>query len=598
MKKKLRFLLIIFLGVFMTSYAQAANIAWTGLGADTDWQTAGNWDSGVPGSSDNVTIAIDATITSNTTTTVTIQRLTVTAVVTLNLNLTVDASHHAVSATNGTLNFGDFTFALSTSATNRMGLRATGTGSSINVSANTTITISGVPSRAIRIESDNTMTNNGSITIDGYTVNGVQAQASGIINNNGSITINGLASATNQGIIIAGTLNNNTGSSITITDPITIINQFTVTGTGVNDGQITLSGGDTDTRVNVSGSMTNNACGIIDMGDGRAFVNGTFENKGLLKTSYADVSAAAGTGTATNSGFVISTGAGSTTWDKVAGATATDNGQFSTSSPLNFAIDAGGTCASADIGIDAAHSWYNDAAKTTLVGANDATGALTTESAVFAGAGPHTLYSCYGADVTMTLSNLSGACLPVELISFEGTRKDNHVELTWVTASEENNYGFEIERAYKNGAELKWEVIDFVEGNGTTFETQTYSYQDVRASQGTNYYRLKQLDLPTGQTGLDGQFEYSNVVSVDLGQGSDIFKVKVSPNPVRTQLILEDGIGQVTIFNIMGQPVKKMQVIDVSHSISLEDLPNGQYIIHVQKEDGTIGVQQFLKVEK
>ena len=83
---------------------------------------------------------------------------------------------------------------------------------------------------------------------------------------------------------------------------------------------------------------------------------------------------------------------------------------------------------------------------------------------------------------------------------------------------------------------------------------------------------------------------------MDFGQGSDVLKMKISPNPASTQLILENGIGQVTIFNLLGQPIKKIQTTDASYSISLEDLPNGQYIIHVQKEDGTIDVQQFFKI--
>jgi hypothetical protein len=101
---------------------------------------------------------------------------------------------------------------------------------------------------------------------------------------------------------------------------------------------------------------------------------------------------------------------------------------------------------------------------------------------------------------------------------------------------------------------------------------------------------LKQLDF-------DGQFEYSDVISVEFGQGSDVPNIRISPNPARTQLMLEDGIGQVTIFNILGQPVKNIQVTNASHSISLEDLPNGQYIIRVQKENGAIAVQQFSKID-
>jgi hypothetical protein len=107
--------------------------------------------------------------------------------------------------------------------------------------------------------------------------------------------------------------------------------------------------------------------------------------------------------------------------------------------------------------------------------------------------------------------------LPVELLSFYSSIVDNDVTLNWATATETNNSGFQIGRntplnpLSRGEAEGRgvWENISFVSGNGTTTETQTYSYKDENLSTGKYQYRLKQLDF-------DGTFEYSNIVEAEI----------------------------------------------------------------------------------
>ncbi len=64
--------------------------------------------------------------------------------------------------------------------------------------------------------------------------------------------------------------------------------------------------------------------------------------------------------------------------------------------------------------------------------------------------------------------------LPVELTFFNASTVENRVTLKWNTATEENNYGFDIER---KGAH-NWSTVGFVEGHGTTSAPQTYTYTD------------------------------------------------------------------------------------------------------------------------
>jgi hypothetical protein len=88
------------------------------------------------------------------------------------------------------------------------------------------------------------------------------------------------------------------------------------------------------------------------------------------------------------------------------------------------------------------------------------------------------------------------AALPVQLAGFSALAiAGSGVELTWRTASELNNYGFEVEKARGNPEDFELIPGSFVAGHGTTIEPQAYTYTDVAAGPGIWYYRLRQIDL-------------------------------------------------------------------------------------------------------
>ncbi len=98
--------------------------------------------------------------------------------------------------------------------------------------------------------------------------------------------------------------------------------------------------------------------------------------------------------------------------------------------------------------------------------------------------------------------------LPVELTSFTALRAGDKVLLRWKTATEVNNYGFDIERSLDS---RDWSCIAFVPGHGTINTPQTYKYTDFPPSPVLSrpvvYYRLKQIDR-------DGTVDYSEVITV------------------------------------------------------------------------------------
>jgi|GEM_PF-1936825 len=113
--------------------------------------------------------------------------------------------------------------------------------------------------------------------------------------------------------------------------------------------------------------------------------------------------------------------------------------------------------------------------------------------------------------------------IPVELVSFTAEFNKNNVVLKWITATETNNRGFEIQR---KPDKADWEKIGFVEGHGTTTEPSTYSYSDDISNINAKSlaYRLKQIDF-------NGSHKYSNEVSVEISTPLYFALYQNYPNP-------------------------------------------------------------------
>lgn len=119
--------------------------------------------------------------------------------------------------------------------------------------------------------------------------------------------------------------------------------------------------------------------------------------------------------------------------------------------------------------------------------------------------------------------------LPIVLMSFDVRATESSVELEWVTASEENNDFFTIERSI-DGREFS--PVLTLGGADNSDSLLTYSATDNNPLNGLSFYRLKQTDF-------NGLFDYSEIRSVFfVGDETDLDIVPY-PNPIEANGVLK-----------------------------------------------------------
>jgi len=186
--------------------------------------------------------------------------------------------------------------------------------------------------------------------------------------------------------------------------------------------------------------------------------------------------------------------------------------------------------------------------------------------------------------------------IPVELFSFEAAVHDDVVTLSWSTATETNNQGFEVQR---KSEVIDYESIGYIEGYGTTTETKLYSYTDSNLSMGSYKYRLKQIDF-------DGSVEYSDEVSVKVTLPREFALLQNYPNPFNPKTVIQYSIPEFSfvrldIFNSIGEEIKTLAYgmknpgsyeIDFNAS----DLPSGVYFYKLQA-GGNIETKKMILIK-
>jgi hypothetical protein len=175
--------------------------------------------------------------------------------------------------------------------------------------------------------------------------------------------------------------------------------------------------------------------------------------------------------------------------------------------------------------------------------------------------------------------------VPVELVSFSAELNMDIVLLHWITATEKNNGGFEIEKKQDKSG---WEKIGFVEGHGTTTEPNSYSFTDKNISTGIYLYRLKQIDY-------NGSFEYSLEVKVEVGAPQEFSLEQNYPNPFNPSTKIQYSVPQtsqvqIKVFDVIGNEIETLVNEEKplgTYEITwyAENLPSGVYFYQLKARE-------------
>jgi hypothetical protein len=150
--------------------------------------------------------------------------------------------------------------------------------------------------------------------------------------------------------------------------------------------------------------------------------------------------------------------------------------------------------------------------------------------------------------------------LPIDLVYLHGTSQEGAALLTWATASEKNNEGFDVERRLTSAKDDFFEKVAFVGAKGGNSTTETgYGYIDRNVQPGTYTYRLIQRDV-------NGAEHVTNSVEVNIEAPKSFGLQQNYPNPFvptdgATELsftVPNDAPTTLVIFNQLGQVVRTL----------------------------------------
>lgn len=194
----------------------------------------------------------------------------------------------------------------------------------------------------------------------------------------------------------------------------------------------------------------------------------------------------------------------------------------------------------------------------------------------------------YIDNVKVVKTSVFAVPLGVKFINFDGKLlPDNTVQLNWEAVTDQQHDHFEVERS-ENG-------ISFI-SLGRSVSQPPYKFIDASPFAGTNYYRIKQVDM-------DGHITYSRTIALSL---SLHLELKVYPNPAKDIISLETeslhpAMLQLQITNSLGQVVYQrpysMEAGKNKLTIDSKDWKPSIYMLRLFDNNGSvISVHRVVKL--
>jgi hypothetical protein len=179
--------------------------------------------------------------------------------------------------------------------------------------------------------------------------------------------------------------------------------------------------------------------------------------------------------------------------------------------------------------------------------------------------------------VQVPLSIGPGGVIPVRWVSFKGYRTSAGNQLTWTTATEENNSHYEVEHS-SNGS--VYTMLGKVASSGNSASVQSYQFLHGISTPGNHYYRIKQVDK-------DGNYTYTGVVLIRILEKNSN-SITIYPNPAKNTVFI--GFENVPalpytiqLVSPLGQVLLTKTITQASNQedLDISKLPRGLYYLHI-----------------
>lgn len=193
------------------------------------------------------------------------------------------------------------------------------------------------------------------------------------------------------------------------------------------------------------------------------------------------------------------------------------------------------------------------------------------------------------------------APLPVSLVAFEAKQLGTNSLLTWATAMERNNVGFNVEVSTDG---IKFRTLGFVASNSLNSDRRlNYSFTDTEANKsGVRYYRLRQVDV-------DGTQDFSPVRVLDFSNATAGLATALAayPNPYNASDAVKlsvqttsTGTARLRVCDLMGRTVTNQTFTTVNGvtEVAIDQaasLNAGSYLAQVTLPSGEVKTVRLQK---
>ncbi len=187
-------------------------------------------------------------------------------------------------------------------------------------------------------------------------------------------------------------------------------------------------------------------------------------------------------------------------------------------------------------------------------------------------------------DIDGGIKSAPGIILPLTIDQFNGAYSNGFIQLKWTTFTEINVDHFEVERSIDG---TNFRQIGRIEALGNNSGNMSYTFSDLMADKGSNFYRLVMIDN-------EGNYTYSKAITVSV-ENKGISVMVVYPNPFSKRVVVkissEKNSEQITIRIVNNEGVvlrtQQAEVMRGENNITIkqvDELPGGIYFLEVLAE--------------